>query len=605
MSTRILLIRRAAAVAVAALAVLAVSPASAAGEFEKLPGDTWFAVAVHDMNSVRAKWESHPMRDAIQSPELEAIRTKAVAMWEEMSKGMQEELNVDPEVLLQHVEGFAALTFSDFEVEDFDEGPTTISLVLGMGPEKQQAFDADFQKILDKSLPEDARRSLDTFKGAKVYRIEFEVTPKAEDGAASEPQGITMDYAFAGPGFVMSATDGQPGQLQEILNAFGGGTEASLSASEAYQKVSGQFPAAGDVAVWLDLPRIMAGVTDKMGAEDPEGLSKFKAIGLHGLGAAMMTISLSPDGTRSRAAMCMPAEKTGILKMLYAGGANRIETAKVVPADAIAYNSFTLDVGTLWTSLNEMLQAVEPQATFFVQGFLQNVKTQYEFDVEADLLSHLKGEHATYMRSKEDGATPAFDPTNPIAAAFANSQVMLFGLENGQVTVDAVNRLFTKMTGEPQYMPFEKSEVAGAAIWAQKEDPAMPMPVRPCLALLPSRLIFSTNMAETQQAVRAAGGEAGASLASQPGFQTAIEGVDRENLRVLSYESSEVLAEQVDQVRSMLSFVQENFAEQQTPITSEDIPAKEWFQRWFGDRVTTLHLSPDALVMDEKLLMKP
>src|SRR5690606_4764825 len=117
----------------------------------------------------------------------------------------------------------------------------------------------------------------------------------------------------------------------------------------------------------------------------------------------------------------------------------------------------------------------------------------------------------------------------------ADSTVILLSLVNGQKTNDALDGLFTKLSGEPLYMPVKALNQDGVKIWTMSEDSPFAAVNRYALGLTPSHLVIGNGVDQVQQSVRIIRGESQDTLAQTADFQRAVGEVDKANLRFFSY----------------------------------------------------------------------
>lgn len=549
--------------------LLLAAPSAADSLAERLPAEAIIVFGVADFDGLRGKWESSPLSAAWGSPEMANALQMLEEPLEEIASDFSEEFGIQLDEFLGVLKGGAV--YAAFDRGD-DMG---VAFVADVAEGARAEFERVFDAMMDATIPDDARRSLDEFAGTRIYRVSF-VDP--DDGGESH-----REWAYTDEHFVSGDFDGS---VRMVLNAMGS-PAAALSSSDSFRKVQGMQPSGADVFFWLDLPALVEkGIAE---SPDPNAGRLADTLALRGIGPMGITLALADDRASFWSGIGIPAQRRGLFQLLEAFPPNPVDTASQTPSDALAYFSWTLDGGALFRAVLDIAGAVEPAAAMTAQGFLAQFGQQLGFDLRNDLIGNLQGEHFAYTRESDD----------PDAEGDGANVAVLLNWRNGQQAGDALDTLLSMLVDDFR-LPLESGNAQGFRTWTVREDPGMPpMPFAPVLGLTPSRFLFTTGMAEMQDAMRAAQGSVpGGGLAANREFRAAMDRADLSNAIFVSYSSPESIGVQLDAIRA---------AFQMTGAPASEvgaIPSAEWAARYFGASYSVLSLTPESLTATQELFLR-
>ncbi len=588
-----------------ALSLAATVATAQESHFESLPEDVLIGIAIEDVSALRENWEGSRFADAWKSEEFTAIRETIEGWWEDGLEELyteeeyteeQREL-ISPERLLETFDGFAALYTSHIGSSVSGDRPVSEYNVCFVAelPEEKREDARETLFFLLRDIPAGADKRLEKFRGADIHIISYtEEVPSDNPPDGLEGMGLVGEvtteyqYAFFGDWFVFAEGPREP--AKKAIDALSNPEAKRLGDVPVLRSLKEQTGGLGDVNFWLDTERLLETAVES--SADEEAKAALDASGIGGIGPLLATASLTDEGIRQRGAVRMPRERKGFVEMLYAGAPNTISLASRVPADATDFSSWTLDLGPFWKALRKTIVAMNPQADGMISFGLMTAKANMGVDVEGDILPRIAGEHAYYTRPVPGGASaPGPDGELPV-----RDFGFLFSTTGGDETAVMFNGLMEKMQQEPISQPLESSTVRNTTVWTIPEDgPAFPGAKPPAWGFTPSFILFAPGMREMQDMMRAIDGE-DATLAANPAFRRAIDGVSRENLRFLGWTSPEYYISLADQMRWEFDGMSQY--DEEFELSSEDIPPPEWWKRYFGHALATLHLSPGYLASD-------
>lgn len=570
----------------------------------RLPQDTLFAVTILDAASLREQWNTHRLAEAWRSPEVARLRSSVEKMFGELSEELIEEAQLDVPALLGFLEGPVAFCISNLHYEaDSEETHVDPALVARVSAGRQEELRAKIEEILAAKIPADAKKSAEEFHGSTIYHIEFvEVVecsgwepghwdpdnPDFSSGTVSTHTHETpyhVQYGFHGDHVIVAEGNGEP--VKKLISLMADGSVPSLAESAEHRRLTAEVAQEGDLAIWVNVPALIDYAQRHLW--DEEARRAMDSLGIVGAGGFLLTMDLRPEGIFTRSALRMPREKKGLVAMLYAGSVNSMQTAEYVPSDATEYWSLTADVGAIWREARLLVRQLNPQGDAFLTTALSGLEQTLGANVETDVVEKIGGEHAYFTRPVSTASTPSDDemPSQP--------SVTMIALRDGATTVQTIDSILTKLSGEPFFFPIESMSQEGMKIWKMREDAGAPVGQQLALALTPSHLVLSPDVGGLQDCVRRLRGEGEGSLAGTEEFRAGAARINRENLRFVQFTSTGSYEYAAEALRAMVEY---DMFEMDWDLEAEDIPPASWWRRYFGTQVQSIRLGAEFLRLD-------
>ncbi|MCB2154782.1 hypothetical protein KQI84_07830 [bacterium] len=583
------------------LAIVSIAPARAKDLTSQLPEDTWLLIAIKDMGALREKWAASPYQEAWKSPEFAAIRQTIEKGWDSFKEEDLKELDIDIEQILGMMNGYVGVysTMNEYRADgDYSMHEWDTAFVAEVSKKDHK----EIRRVLDELLadtPEDAKKSVEEFKGEKIYVIEYYEEGPAEN-SPDELEGLQLmeeipihiEYTLTDKYFILC--EGRSKPLRPTLSGLMGDNQKTIGAVDRFEDIKRSVGEQGDVTVYFNLARLLD--QQKANPDHEELIEGLESLGLSGTGPMMASWGFHEGGLASNAVIAVPEEHRGLLSMLYAGSKNELTSAKLVPSNVLSYASFTANLEEIWKTVRAMARMVNPQADSILSAYLMSSVSNFNVDVEADIINNLKGEHAYYSRELPSEVKTELEEEG-MSSSSVSSEVFLLKTTNGEKLVATLDQFFDRLTGEPYQIPLEHFTQRGFNIWTMKQMPGEETALRFSIALTPSHLILTNNLIEAQDAVRRVTGESNNSLATSKAFTETLADQGLEGLRFFSYSSPEAAAnvsEQLQEVFALGLF-------EDVDLSEDDVPPKEWWQRYFRSSRQSAQFLPDMIVLRSQM----
>ena len=590
---------------------LAVAPVQAGERHlaERLPADTYAVFSIKDINEWKEKLAEAPMGRAWASEEATKLREKvATSVMTKIDEWLKENLRIEASELIEYFEGGVAVfgtNLRSYEKNDTIYQEFDICLVSELNEDHRKPLRKAVGDIFDE-VSEDAEKDVEEYRGVKIYTIAIteqiteEMVPGLEprDISVIHETKITFQYAFMDGYFLLCEGPNKP--AKKIINALLSEDADRLSGREAFSKTSRRALGLGDVGGWVDLQHIIGyylSLPENQGAGET-----LDALGISGLGAVAFGSELASNGVGSSVlALELPRERQGLVKLADAGQPNRLATAALVPADAISFVSWTLDLKAMYDELSRIAQEADSQGYAFFQMSIQQLNSELGIDLVNDIIANIAGEHAYFSRvdeTREADPTPArFNEYNAPGPPTTGGTII--SLRNGEQTVDVLDSLMNRLTKAPYQLPIEKELVRGFPVWSAKEEGQNGMGFGR-MALTPERMIIGQTGSETLEILRQATGEGGASLRLNDEYGEVVSRFTTDNLRVFSFYPSD----QYEQVAATLRMLLQQMMLVTGPsfdvardISPEDVPSAEWWKKYFGPSGQAVYVDNEMLTV--------
>lgn len=566
----------------------------------RMPADTWILLAVDDLAQLRDAWAASPYRDAWKSPELNTVREIAEKTWKDLVKEGTQETGVSPQEVLSLLNGYVAVfsTMNEFRPEgDYSMREWDTCLVAEIAKKDHK----EIRRILDlllKNIPEDAKKRVEEFKGQKVYIIEYYQQKETEDAPGGleglqllEEIPIHIEYVLTDDYFILCEGRNQP--LRPVLAGLLGDNGRSIQSVGRYKDLRRHVGNREGFTAYFNPDRLF-----EQQVRNPEiksFLDRAQEFGLRKVGPALLTWGIAEEGLFTSAAIAVPEEHRGLLAMLYAGETNPVASAKHVPRNIHSYVSITADLKEIWAGARALARIVNPQVDSVLSAYLLSSVSNFNVDLEADILNNITGEHAYYSRELPPEVKAELTSLGDSAPAL-QSEVYLLRTANGEKLVQALDQFFNRLTGEPYQIPLEHFTQRGFNIWTMRQMPGQETALRFSIALTPSHLILANSLIEAQEAVRRVTGDTTNSLANDKSFQATLADGKREGLRMFSYTSPEAIASISAELRQVIALGLLEDLE----LKPEDVPPPQWWERTFGSVRQSARLLPDTILLDSQ-----
>ncbi len=243
-------------------------------------------------------------------------------------------------------------------------------------------------------------------------RIFPKLKPDPADDGASKPPEKNSEITFGQIDSLLIAAD-SPGVIEKILTLQQGGILAPLAEEPLFQADLATRLRGAPVYCWVNVKALMDVMTTAPPGSDDDaaaGVLKLsallKATGLDSVTSACLSYQESPDGAGAQFFIGAPESKrAGILRVL----APEIKDANpppFVPADAVKFWRWRVDIPHSWEMLSAMLNDLNPQFSRVIDFILQNAGKDKDehYDLKSELLNNLGDDVINYEKAPKSSS---------------------------------------------------------------------------------------------------------------------------------------------------------------------------------------------------------
>jgi hypothetical protein len=247
--------------------------------------------------------------------------------------------------------------------------------------------------------------SSDDLSLSKIFPIP---NPQPPDDTAAKPQPKTFQLTVGQSGSLLLVSD-SPEAIDKVLSLQAGGLAPPLEDSPAFQADYGARLREAPAYVWLNIKDLIgiltkppAGATDEAAANPFRLDAVLKATGVANLTSACFSYQKWPDGTGAQFFIAVPEDKRPALLKIFAAEPKDSAPPAFVPADAVKFSRWRLNVARSWRALEAMLNEMFPQQIMaqFNALFQTAGKDKDEhYDLKAELLDNLGDDIISYQKA--------------------------------------------------------------------------------------------------------------------------------------------------------------------------------------------------------------
>jgi hypothetical protein len=387
-----------------------------------LPSDTWVVLTVPDAVKARASYGQWPGAQLWSDAAVKPFRDKLTAKFKaEVVDPLEKELGIK---------------FADYA--DLAQGQVTLALgsMEGAGvPDYILLLDArDKSDALKAKLTDLKKKWVDggrQIKTDKVRDVEFttlifstEDLTKSLDKAFTGPDAGNPPDAGAKPArggrpvqMMLGQSDslfmlgGSPKIIEKVLSRQAGGGVPSLSEQPAFAANYNALFRDSLTYGWVNIKAILDMVMKRMPAndEEPPPPGQFMprpdrilgALGLTGLQSLALNIRELPEGSVVQFQINVPESvRKGLFKLI-AFEAKDSSPPPFVPADAVKFSRFRIDLPKAWAALEQSLVEAVPQVAGVIKLLVDNAGKDKDpdFDLRKSFIANLGDDIIMYEKA--------------------------------------------------------------------------------------------------------------------------------------------------------------------------------------------------------------
>jgi hypothetical protein len=297
------------------------------------------------------------------------------------------------------------------------------------------------------------------------------VVPGSKPAAPDEPKpNRTVEWVIGQSDSLLIVSDAAK-DVEKVL-ALQSGVSVPALAGEAAFASSAQMLRDAQWFGWIHVKPIMNTLARKP-AEQPQGESLLgampatdrilNALGLSGVQTISFNMQQSVEGSTANIAMRVPESgRKGLFRIL-AVNAKDASPPPFVPADAVKFSRWRIDLQQAWTTIENMLVEISPQYAGFSKLILDTAGKDKDpnFDFRKQLLANLGDDVITYEKVPRDTATAT--PSTP--------SLTLIGSKNADqmaLSLRAVTSIFP-----PDMISYSERDFLGRKVYSLTLPPGL------------------------------------------------------------------------------------------------------------------------------------
>ena len=346
----------------AGLFVAAAEVRAAAPPENTLPDSTFVFLKVKNAEGIRTAFRQSQLGQLWADPALKPFKDDLVEKLDEGNKTLKERLGVTFGDLLEMPQGTCSIAVT---AKEDAENPVALLVTLDAGKNAGSLADV-IGRIVKQGEESGAKVAKEEFKGLSIQTV---TPPKAkdkdkDDDKAGDRSPPPLSWTRDGSVF----TFGTDLESVKDLVAHASGRENSLAANENFASSVKKLGSESHILWYIDLNKVLK-LVPKLGARgnNPDAFQQFETfsqvLGINGLKAAAGTYSLNSGDfdTVSKIYVLAPQPLVGLLKLFPMPKVN-LRPEPWVPASVASYQTFSWDLDTAFTNLNDLANMFQPGA---------------------------------------------------------------------------------------------------------------------------------------------------------------------------------------------------------------------------------------------------
>jgi hypothetical protein len=235
--------------------------------------------------------------------------------------------------------------------------------------------------------------------------------PVPEDGV-TKPTGKDTEITFGQVDSLLIAAD-SPEVIEKVLTLQQGGLLAPLADEPSFQTDFAQRLRGAPFYCWINVRTLLDNLAKAATAGDDDNSdsalkipSLLNALGMDSVTSACLSCQDSPEGTVVQFFIGAPESKrSGLLKVL-APEAKDANPPDFVPADAVRFWRWRVNIPSSWATLETMLNNWNPQAGKVIDFIFQNAGKDKDehYDLKSELLNNLGDDVISYEKVPGSGS---------------------------------------------------------------------------------------------------------------------------------------------------------------------------------------------------------
>jgi len=520
-----------------------------------LASDTLVVLTVPDYTKAKTTWKESPAsrlwNDAAIKPFKEKLTTKLKT---EYIEPMERELGIKFEDYTDLARGQVTLAITQNEWDGksdktpgflflVDSGDKSDTLKTKLGEIRKKWVESGKPIRTDKIR--DIEFTTFVFKSDEFSKALEKAAPKKKDKDKDKDNKDKPDAAAdtpKPPARNVELLIGQSGSLlvlgtsakdvEKVLIRQSGGSVPSLTEQASFAAHTKMFRDATSYA-WVNLKVLIDTWSKSAKPESTAGLGLsseklLSAIGLTAVQSLALSTSDSPDGMVMQGQLNVPeSNRKGLFKIL-SYEAKEAGPLPFIPADAVKFSRWRLDLNKAWNTLESMLSEINPQFAGGIKMMvdLAGKDKDPDFDLRKSLIANLGDDIISYQKAPR-GRT--------LVELSSPPSLFMVSSPKAETLASSIRALSAFM---PQSAKVKEREFLGRKVYAMAlPSTGGPQPKRDrtmSYAASGGYVVFSTDVATLEEYLR---GNTPSSLRDAPGLADAAQKVGGLSTGLFGYEN--------------------------------------------------------------------
>jgi hypothetical protein len=467
-----------------------------------LPSDTLVMMSVPDYDQLRQLTQNLPELQLWWDPEMKAFKDKFLVKWQtNVVEPLEREMGIKFNDYANLLSGQLTIAITQ-NGWDGSTNKTPGFLMIMDVKDKTNALKTQLANL--KKKWGDSGKPVKTEKIrdiefttlivteqdlTKTIRNVFPGLKKAASSDANKTQSTDKTEIMIGQSGALFLAGTVAKDLEKTLIRQTGGLVPTLAEQPVFEASQSQLRGS-QILGWVNLQTLMdilkRTLTSAQSSNPPKNPIDLKpdkvisAVGLESLKSATFSYKNSPEGYQMEVALRVPeANRKGLFKLI-ALETKESQPPPFVPADAVKFSRFRLDLQKTWATLEGILAEISPEVSGLIQMSLQAVGKDQDpnFDFKKSLIGNLSNDMISYQKKPRTTTVEAFD---------SPPQVSLLSSANAE----GLARAFKMLIGllPPPANEVKEQEFLGRKIYSF----VMPLSSSPGSTNAPNKIFFAAS----------------------------------------------------------------------------------------------------------------
>jgi hypothetical protein len=388
-----------------------------------LPKDTLMVATAPDWGQAKQLWNNNPYAKLWQDPAMKPFKDHFL---DKFHQNFVVQVEQTLGIKLSDYDGLAQgqMTFAMVQVTPKDQSDAPVAIVFLLDAKDhagqlKTSLTGALKKWTDAGKPAKSQKIRDADfttlmispNDLSMKKIFPDITPAEDSGDKAANKNMELTVGQSDSLLVISTS---PAAIEKILNRQAGGMVPALQESPVFQADFGPRLRGSPFYAWVNVKTIFdLAVKAGMGPDDQpnDAVEHVKAVlaatGLGNITSASLSYQSSPDGLTTQIFLSVPEDKRPALFKILVPETKDAGPPPFVPADAVKFWRWRLDMFHSWKELEAMLNDVLPPAIMAtVNALFENAGKDKDehYNLKSELLGNLGDDIIAYEKAPKAGS---------------------------------------------------------------------------------------------------------------------------------------------------------------------------------------------------------